>query len=235
MFKKTIGILGGMGPVASADTYMALIRICQQQYEAVQDSDFPTVVLYSLPLQEFDHIGFTENSVQRKAILDQLVKALYKLEDAGAEMIVIDCNTVHYFLNELQAVIKTPIINLVQLTVDHLLTSKYQQVGVICSQTSKDLNLYAGPLEAARVKVINTSVEEQDKVNEAILAVMSGSVTPHHIAKLNQIIWRFKEAGAQCVVMGCTEISNIARQFDNKTILVDSEILAIEKALELAK
>ena len=173
MFKKTIGILGGMGPVASADTYMALTSICQQRYEAVQDSDFPTVILYSLPLQEFDHTGFTENSEQRKVIVDQLVKALHKLEGAGAELIVIDCNTVHYFLSELQAAIKVPIINLVQLTVEHLLASKYGQVGVICSQTSKDLNLYTGPLEAAGVKVINTSVEEQDKVNEAILAVMS--------------------------------------------------------------
>lgn len=235
MFKKTIGILGGMGPVASADTYMALTRICQQQYGSVQDSDFPTVILYSLPLKEFDHTGFTENSVQRKTIVDQLVKALHKLENAGAELIVIDCNTVHYFFNELQTAIKTPIINLVQLTVEYLLSSKYKQVGVICSQTSKELNLYADPLQAAGVKVISTSVEEQDKVNEAILAVMSGSVTPHHIAKLNQIIWRFKEAGAQCVVMGCTEISNIARQFDQKMILVDSEILAIEKVLELAK
>lgn len=97
MFQKTIGILGGMGPVASADTYVALVKTCQQKYNAVQDSDFPAVVLYSLPLSDFSHKGFSDNLDKQRVLVEQLVVALKRLENFGAEAIIIDCNTVHYF------------------------------------------------------------------------------------------------------------------------------------------
>lgn len=235
MFGKVIGILGGMGPVASADSYVTLTKTCQQKYNAVQDSDFPTVILYSLPLKNFDNIGFGEDLEQRAFIVDQLLKALHILEKAGAELIVIDCNTVHYFFEELQNKIKVPIINLIQLTIEYIVEVKYKKVAVLSSQTSRDLQLYTKPLERLGVEVLNTSESEQETVNEAILAVMSGLVTPIHIVKLNKIINEFNAKGAECILMGCTEISNIAGQFSHNAVLVDSEALAIEKALELAK
>ncbi|MCC6643438.1 amino acid racemase [Candidatus Peregrinibacteria bacterium] len=235
MFIKTIGILGGMGPVASADTYVALTNICQQKYQAVQDSDFPKIILYSCPIQEFDHEGFTEDALQRKVILDKLIAALQTLEKAGAQLVVIDCNTVHYFFDELQKSINIPIVNLIRLTVDYVQAMKYKKVAVLCSQTSRDLNLYAAPLKASGLEVLQTSDAEQEIINEAILAVMGGTVNTHHIAHINELIENYAHAGAECVILGCTEISNIARKLTHQAVLVDSEALAIEKAVLLAK
>ena len=235
MFKKTIGILGGMGPVASADTYTELIKICQKKYKAVEDSDFPAVILYSLPLQDFSHTGFSENSIQQKKIVNQLVNALKKLENAGAEIIIIDCNTVHYFFDDLQKSVNAPIVNLIDITVDKVKKNHYNKVAVLCSEASKNFGLYTKPLLAAGIEVLNTSKNDQELVNEAILAVMSGGVATSHIANLNSIIDRFISDGAKSIILGCTEISNLAKKLNRGDIFLDSEMLAIEKALTWAR
>ncbi len=235
MFQKTIGILGGMGPVASADTYVELTKMCQQKYKCVQDADFPAVVLYSLPLLEFSHEGFLDDADQRTSILNQLKNALQKLEKAGANIIIIDCNTVHHFFNDLQASIAIPIINLIDVTVEKIKSSGYTNVAVLCSQTSHDVGLYTTPLQNANVHVLTTNETEQTIVNNAILAVMGGNVTMQDIGAINGLIEKFTDDGAQCIILGCTEISNIAKQLTHKAILIDSEALAIARAMELAR
>lgn len=235
MFKKTIGILGGMGPTASADTYMELTKMCQQKYGSVQDSDFPAVILYSLPLLDFNHEGFSNNTAQQESIITQLTSALKKLEETGAGVIIIDCNTVHYFLDDLQKSIDVPIINLISITVEDIIKNSYNRVAVLCSQTSKDVGLYTKPLEKAEIKVLNTSEGDQLFVNDAILGVMSGGITQTHIARLNSLIDKFVRDGAQSIILGCTEISNLAQRLNHNTRFIDSEKLAIEKALAFAK
>ena len=89
--KKTIGVLGGMGPGASADFYVHLVQYAQQRYHAVQDIDYPPVMLYSLPLPDFDERGVVDFDSTKKL----LVGGVIKLEQFGAEVIAIPCNTVH--------------------------------------------------------------------------------------------------------------------------------------------
>ena len=235
MFKKNIGILGGMGPVASADTYVELTRICQRKYRAVQDYDYPTVILYSLPLKQFSHTGFGKDAKEKKAIISQLVNALQTLEKAGSDFLLIDCNTVHYFFKELQASVTIPIINLVDVTIKVIVQEKIKSVGVLCSQTSKDVGLYAKPLKSKGINVIAVTTKEQDQINNAILAVMSGKLTDAHITQLDTIILRLTKRGAERIILGCTEISNVVKQLTHHAILLDSQAIAIEQILAMAK
>ncbi len=234
MFKRTIGILGGMGPVASADTYIELARMCQRKYGAVQDSDYPTVILYSLPLENFSHEGFSQNGLERQKIVSQLVHALHVLEAAGSDVIVIDCNTVHYFFDELQQKINVPIINLIEITTKFVVASGYKKVGVFCSQTSRDVGLYTKPLKKEGIEVIPISARQQEDVNQAILAVMSGQVTDACVAKLDAIAEWLLEKGAEAMILGCTEISNLIKYFNHHAIFIDSEALAVARALAFA-
>lgn len=234
MFRKKIGILGGMGPVASADTYVELTRMCQRTYGAVQDHEYPAIFLYSLPLKYFSHKGFSKQGSERKKMVAQLKDALTLLENAGSDIIIIDCNTVHYFLDELQHDLTTPIVNLVQTTVHHLRDREYTKVGLLCSQASRDVKLYTTPLKRAGIHVVPISQKDQDDVNEAILAVMSGHIAFPHIAKLDALIDQLIRKGAECIVLGCTEISNLAKHLNHHAIFIDSEALAIEYALAYA-
>ncbi len=109
---KTIGVLGGMGPEASANLYSKIIKYAQYKYNAVQDFDYPPIIIYSLPLFGFDETGI----VDEKLVKQQLIDGVKKLESAGCDLIIIGCNTVHIFYDEMQAAIKIPILNIVEGT-----------------------------------------------------------------------------------------------------------------------
>jgi len=80
---KTIGILGGMGPVASANMYNKIISQAQKQLGAVQDIDYPLIILYSIGLEGFDETGIKDYAKVEK----QLVAGVKHLEKCGAEII----------------------------------------------------------------------------------------------------------------------------------------------------
>ncbi|MEI6597728.1 MAG: hypothetical protein WCL22_01665 [bacterium] len=82
---KTIGILGGMGPAASANFYQRIVEIAQHDFGAVQDTDFPPMFLYNLPLSGFDETGFVDAEEVKK----QLISGVKKLEAIGSDFIVI--------------------------------------------------------------------------------------------------------------------------------------------------
>ena len=65
---KTIGVLGGMGPEASADLFQRMLSICQQEFGAVQDTDYPSMLIASFPLTGFDETGIRDAG----AVLGQL-------------------------------------------------------------------------------------------------------------------------------------------------------------------
>jgi len=86
MYKKNkvIGVLGGMGPVASSNLYAKIIKYTQQEYGAVQDFDYPPIIIYSLPLVGFDETGI----VNEELVKEQLIAGVKKLESAGCELII---------------------------------------------------------------------------------------------------------------------------------------------------
>jgi len=226
---KVIGILGGMGPAASAETYTQVVRICQRQFNAVEDDEFPEIVVYSLPLKGFDYRGFSAQ--QGKNVLEQLLTALQKMETMGVEVVVIDCNTVHVFYPHLQEHTRAKIINLVETTVDYCVQKGVRKVGVLCSNTSSRLRLYNKPLTDAGIESLEIKPKEQKQIDKAILAVMGGKETYVHHEQLNAVIERLFDQGADAIIIGCTEISLLLKNRVDANRYIDSQWLSVQKAV----
>ncbi len=229
MKRSMIGVLGGMGPVASAETYMQMIRVCQRDYAAVEDVDFPEIMIYNLPLDAFDGIGFRDEDAER--VVEQLIAGLRKLEVAGASMVIIDCNTVHCFYDRLQAATSVEILNLIRITADYVQGKGLRKVGVLCSRTSRRVGLYAGALDLAGIDGIDVTDEEQKALDKAIFAVMSDKVGYAEHDAVNAVVARMFDAGAEAVLLGCTEISYLLKERVDASRYIDSQRLAIELAI----
>lgn len=198
---RSIGILGGMGPLASAELYLRIVQECQLRYHAVQDSDFPEIFVRSLTLQGFDETGIRDAELVR----EQLRTGIAELSPI-VDFIVIPCNTVHYFLYDMQSASTAPILSLVQATAERVARDKHKVVGLLSSASTRDLGLYQQACAVHGIKIVTVSDEQQHCIDSIIEHVMGGTQTRHDDELLMQIGYDLVDRGATGVIVGCTEL-----------------------------
>lgn len=225
---KTIGILGGMGPEASSNLYARMIKYTQQAYGAEQDTDYPPMFIYNLPLYGFDETGI----VDEKQVTDQLIDGVKKLESAGSELIIIACNTVHYFYNEMQSAIDVPIFNIIEETRKQVEQNAHKKVGLFASKSTCKLNLYQNSFSEFGIDVISPDQKQQQRLNRVIKHVMGGKQGVVDRSVLIEIAKDYQSRGADAVVMGCTEIPLAINQSDTKIKLFDTIDIIIQSAVD---
>lgn len=208
---KTIGILGGMGPAATAELYNRIIFYCQKNYKAIQDEDYPPIVLYSLPLKGTDETGITDQDL----VFKEFSREIKKLEMHGADFIIIPCNTLHTFNEKIRKESKIPVLSIIEETLDEVKRSEIKSLGLLASETTYRDKLYTAHLD----NLVIPSNEEQKQISKVILHVMGGSNTESDKKVLLKIINNMKVEG---VILGCTELSLVLKQNDTKVKILDS-------------
>lgn len=226
--KKIIGILGGMGPATTATFFDDIVKISQQKYHAEQDTDFPKVYLYNTALEGFNETGFENMDLVKK----QLINDIKKIESWGADFIVMPCNTVHYFINELRNSINIPIISIVEVAINEIKKLNYKKVGIISSFSTRHLGLYENKLKKENIECIIVNDDEQKLLDKVILAVMTGKQGDLEKEILKKIIEKMKNEGAQTVVLGCTELPLAISQKDIGLPLLNTIKILAEEAVD---
>lgn len=227
---KTIGILGGMGPEASANLYSKMIKYSQNKYGAVQDFDYPPIIIYSLPLIGFDETGI----VDKEGVKKQLIEGVKRLESAGCELIIIGCNTVHIFYKEMQSSVKIPILNIIEETKKEVLKFGYKKVGLFASETTTNTNLYQSKFKEEGIEVIQPNKVQQKTLNKVIEHVMGGNQKVDDIIVLKDIARDYLKQGAEAVVMGCTEIPLAINQSHTDIKLFDTIEIIVKSAVDFS-
>ncbi len=221
--KKTIGILGGMGPSASADFYRALVDIAQREYNAEQDTDFPAMHLYNLPLSGFDETGFADPDT----VCTQLVRAAKILEGAGSDFIVMACNTVHAFYEDMLRAIHIPIVSIIDEVVARTQRDGFASVCLLTSESTRNYQLYEKAFARQGIKAVVASDNEQKTLNRIIHRVMGGLQGAEDVELLRSIVKRHEHEGAEAIVLGCTELPLSIKQEDiHLPLLSSTDILA---------
>ncbi len=228
-FKK-IGILGGMGPGASASFYSKIVGYCQKKHCAVQDTDFPPMVMYSLPLAGFDESGI----VDKKAVLKQLVHGASTLKNAGCDFIVMPCNTVHCFASELEKKAKIKVISIVEETVKKIKNDKIKKVGLVGSETTLKLKLYQEALNKSQILCVSPCKKDYPAITRLILEIMAGSAGKNAKEGVVSIMKTMENKSAEAIVLGCTEIPLAVSQKDSGIKVYDTLQILAEAAVDFA-
>ena len=227
---KTIGILGGIGPSASASMYSRVVRYMQTAYKAWDDADFPKIMVYSTSLQGFDETGIVDPEATKAG----LVYAVQKLEAMGSDLVLVACNTVHYFDKEMQAALTVPLVHMVNEVCADTKRRGFKKVAIACSKSTRDLGLYSNGLLSLGIEAVVTTDKEQATVNAAIKDVMAGTQGSHTIYGLTQVFTRFKNDGAEAVILGCTELPLAITQSDSELLILDANDIVVRQAVKFA-
>ncbi|KKS14089.1 hypothetical protein A2617_01370 [Candidatus Daviesbacteria bacterium RIFOXYD1_FULL_41_10] len=129
--KKIIGILGGMGPQASAKLVQILVDLSAREFGAKNNDDFPEIVLDSFPHPDF--ISSKENS---KIVVNMLKKRISKMEQMNVSIFALACNTAHIMLGKLQKSSKKPFVSMIEEVAKQVSNCGVARVGLLASPTT---------------------------------------------------------------------------------------------------
>lgn len=231
--RATIGILGGMGPLATADLYRKIIDLTP----ASTDQEHIPVVIYADPrvpdrTQALLHDGEDPTP--------WLVHGARQLTGIGADFIVIPCNTAHAFLDQVQPAIDRPILSMVDAAADEirLFYPQARVVGLLATSGTIAAGIYQRALEARGLLVIVPDEDVQQRcVMTAIQQVKAGrgnqTATPLLVEASQALI----EAGADVLLEACTEIPIALqpRHIGASTPLVDATASLARLAVATAR
>jgi aspartate racemase len=201
MSDRIIGVLGGMGPAATADFYWEIIKLTP----ARRDQDHIPVLIYSNPRMPDRTRAILEGAEDP---LPWLLEAAVTLERGGAGMIAIPCNTAHYYLPQIQASVRIPVLNMVEET---CLTVRSQfprarAVGLLAATGTVQCKIYHQVCERQGMQLITPSEEDQARVHNAIFQVKGGDRDGTAGGVFESIGEGLIRMGAEAVILGCTEI-----------------------------
>ncbi|MDQ0865057.1 aspartate/glutamate racemase family protein [Arthrobacter globiformis] len=224
---RVVGILGGMGPAATADFYLKLI----QATPAAVDQEHLRVLIWSDPtIPDRTEALLTHGEDPTPA----LIAGAKMLRQSGARMLAVPCNTAHAFLAAVQTEVDIPIIHMIEETANyvHRLKPAIRRVGLLSTTGTQRAGLYQSWLDRIGVQVLSPAPDSQEQLVMASIRGIKGGQGGQAIkTQLTTAAQELVDAGAEAIIGGCTEVpvglapEDVAVPFvDPARILADSVV-----------
>lgn len=194
-----IGIVSGIGPLAGSDVLSKLFKNAAQIYGAVEDSEYPNLLLLNHGIQGVDNIGTLNDSFEK-----EIVDMVQQLEVQGCNIIGIACNTAHIYLDKIKTKPQTTFVNLID-TVSKVAKEAGHSYLLLTSSTSKQQKLYHSYLDKHHVAYTETTDEQQQLLDKAIGFVMAYKLEEAGVL-LEKVLSSAKNVGFSAIIAGCTEL-----------------------------
>ncbi|MBE5847180.1 MAG: amino acid racemase [Lachnospiraceae bacterium] len=201
---KTLGIIGGMGPMATA-YFMTLITAMT---DATTDQEHIRMLISSTPSIP-DRTGYILHKSEQNPVPD-IVREGCLLRVAGAQLLAMPCITAHFFHDELEEKIALPIINGIRETAVYLKERQIRKVGLMATDGTIQSHVFEKVLADYGISCIVPDDVYQRVVMKLIYeGIKAGKpVSPNEFSAVTEAL---KENGAEVVLLGCTELSVIKR------------------------
>ena len=222
---RVVGVLGGMGPDATVELMQRVIAATP----ASDDADHIHMIVDNNPKVPSRIAALIEGTGADPAPV--IVAMAQRLERAGADFLVMPCNTAHHYHAQVQAAVGIPFWNLVDMTVRRFADASppIRRVGLLASPAVRQVNLFEAPFADADIQMVLPSDPDQATLLDVIRAVKAGGPDDAGIAAFNDVARRLQAAGAEALLIACTELSVIAHSLRSGAPVVDNlQLLADE-------
>lgn len=226
---KVVGILGGMGPAATADFYGKLIKATP----ASRDQDHLRVAMWADPTVPDRSRALLEHGEDPTPWLERGVQHLM---ECGAEIIVVPCNTIHNYLDSVIGDRDVEFISIINAAVEAAIeTDSVDSVGLLATDGTVGTGLYQSALTEAGVKVLLPSENGQKLLMQIIYSVKAGKTGDKERAQTLSLVEGLRDRGAGTVIAGCTEISVLLTQLNTDIRIIDPSWALAVKTIERAR
>lgn len=217
---KTIGILGGMGPLATADLFKKIIMMT----DANSDNEhIPIIVENNTRIPDRTDYIINDGEDPTK----YMIKSAIRLEMMGADVIIMPCNTAHYFYDEIIKYIKIPFINMIVETAKET-KNLYPKgkIGLLATEGTCRAGIYDKVFKEYNLELIKPNPEKQKYVMKLIYDIKKGKDNTD-LKNFKSVLKELKNQGAEAFILGCTELPVAFEMFSIEEICIDpTKVLA---------
>lgn len=214
-----IGVLGGMGPEASAAFYLRIIKLFQVEMGARHNFEYPEMLIHNIPSPDNVEEGVDDE------LKEYLLSSVALLENAGMQLLAIPCNSAHVHIEAVVEETTSVVMNILAETARAVQAAGASRVLLLGTKSTLNYGTYLPYLDRYDIETVIPSNSQQEVLTRAIMAVCNGSVDSRTRQDVLDIIDDY--ANIDGVVLGCTEIPLIVGQNDISVTCFDTnEILA---------
>jgi aspartate racemase len=227
---KTIGLIGGMSWESSSEYYRIINETTKTQLGGLHSAKS---ILYSV---DFAEIEALQHQGRWPEAADLMVAAGQSLERAGADFVVLCTNTMHRLADEIQANIGIPLLHIGDATAQKIKAAGLGKIGLLGTRFTMEHDFYKGRLvDKHGLQIFTPDSPDREMIHRVIYEELClGIVKPESRAQYIYVMDKLVQAGAEGIILGCTEIELLVRDEDSCVPLFPTTKIHAMAAVEYA-
>jgi len=228
---KTVGIIGGLGPETTSEFYLEIIFGCYQKNK----ENRPPILIWNVPLEYKIEEDLLTKATGEERYIPYLIDAAKRLEKGGADFLVMPCNSLHIFIEEIRNSVKIPVLSIIEGTAKFLKKKKISKVGILATSTCLKRKMYENVLGRKGIKQFVPDGFNQAKIGKMIKNIVLNRHSNKDRKELLKVIDEFGKNGVRDVILACTDLQLLIpyhpklRIYDTMKIFADATIQEILK------
>jgi aspartate racemase len=225
-----VGVIGGLGPQATLDFFGKVLK----HSGGTKDQDHIHIIIENNPKTPNRNDAIAGRG---PSPVPELVEMARSLERAGADFVVMACNTAHAFEKEIRAALSIPFVSLVDELVDEVLqchpTAK--RVGILATQGSRDADIFTPAFARSGIEVLQLDDVAQDHFMELLYRIKAGNQSPEVRNAMRELGNALVTRGSDLLIAGCTEVPLVMNGSDSSKPMIDSTDVLARRCVSYAR
>lgn len=229
MAHKTVGVMGGMGPDATVDFMAKVVALTASG----RDQDHIHMIVDHDPTIPNRQIAINTGRDDVSARLGAMAR---RLEAAGADFLVMVCNTAHVFLDDVYSTSSIPFISIIEESVNEIerQSPEVRSVGVMATDGCLKTDIYQDAIERSGRTALVTDAQHTRQLMDLINAVKAGDQGRDVKHGMQAVATALVNDGAEALIAGCTEIPLVFGVADSPVPVIDSTNVLARRTVDLA-
>ncbi len=228
---KTAGVIGGLGPETTAEFYLDIIFGCSRG----NNQSRPRILISSVPLPFHIEEDLLLRNTGTERYIPYLTDEAKRLEKAGADFIVMPCNSLHIYIEEIRNVVNIPVLSIIEETVKYLKTNNFKKTGLIATSATIKNKLYERAFRANSINFVLPDGLQQAKIDRLVMNLVLGRQKNSDREQLISITNGLEVKNADCIALACTDLQLLIPEhprlkiFDTMKLFADATVAEILK------
>jgi aspartate racemase len=229
--QAVIGLIGGMSWESSAEYYRIINREVRNRLGGVHSA---RSLMWSVDFGEIERL---QHQGDWDELTNRMKDAAIRLQRGGADFVLLCTNTMHLMADAVADAIEIPLLHIADPTAEKIKAAGFHKVGLLGTAFTMEQDFYKGRLERVfGLDVLVPDADDRRVVHEVIYKeLVAGEIRPESRIAYREVIARLVAAGAEAIILGCTEIMLLVSAQDSAVPLFDTTtihaIAAVDRAL----